>query len=191
MGLSAPENKRDGTPVRMHINLQDKMLNLHNFLDHSTHTPHYIFGKYNAKTVFHVCLWALKLQKQLSTTTKILMSEPWWNFVLWNPMIDGKTSSQELGHRILHSDFPSSFFFEFFAIFYHSPSRSWRMNSRSIRVLCTSGFILLATRLYERAYSMSPGLKWRPGKRSFGCHPPGTRGRVIKMGKKLGITRPI
>jgi hypothetical protein len=57
------------------------------------YTTHYIFGKYNVKIVFHVCLWALKLQKQLSTTTKFLMSEPWWNFVLWNPMIDGETSS--------------------------------------------------------------------------------------------------
>jgi tRNA A37 threonylcarbamoyladenosine biosynthesis protein TsaE len=32
-------------------------------------------------------------------------------------------------------------------------------DSRNIRVLCTSGFILLATRLYERAYSKSPVLK--------------------------------
>ncbi len=74
---------------------------------------------------------------------------------------------------------------------------------RYLRVLCTSGFILLATRLYERTYSMSPVLKWRPGNRSFGCHPLGTResnkkwrlGWVGNWSKlhftRLGITRPI
>jgi hypothetical protein len=50
-------------------------------------------------------------------------------------------------------------------------------DNRSIRVFCTSGFKILAARLYERAYSISLGIKWSLRTRSFGCNPPGVRGR--------------